>query len=96
MTNDFEEQPEEGAAYLKPGDVGKDLLSELKKIVVKTGTSKYLGVHWCESQNRWRAKIGHNKVHIYLGSFVNEIDAAIAYNNGAKKYHGDFASLNII
>lgn len=43
---------------------------------------------------RWRARILVNGKRIYLGSFENEIDAAKAYDEAAKKYHGDFAGLN--
>jgi len=31
-----------------------------------------------------------------MGAFKNKEDAVIAYNNGAKKYFGSFAKLNII
>jgi hypothetical protein len=42
------------------------------------------------------AGITLNFKRLYLGSFKNEIDAAIAYNEAAIKYHGEFANLNII
>ena len=57
-------------------------------------TSKYKGVHW--SKNKWRATIEVNGKKIYLGFFDNEQDAAIAYNEAAKKYFGDYAYLNEI
>jgi hypothetical protein len=31
---------------------------------------------------------------IFLGRFTSEEDAARAYNEGAVKYHGEFARLN--
>jgi hypothetical protein len=43
---------------------------------------------------RWQAKIGVNNKRIHLGSYHTEEEAASAYNEGAKKYHGEFASLN--
>jgi hypothetical protein len=30
----------------------------------------------------------------WLGSFINKLDAAKAYNEAAIKYHGEFAKLN--
>ncbi|MCX5632993.1 MAG: AP2 domain-containing protein [Phycisphaerae bacterium] len=57
-------------------------------------SSKYKGVYFMKGINKWRADIYHNNKAIYLGYFENEEDAAKAYDNAAKIYHGDFASLN--
>jgi hypothetical protein len=57
-------------------------------------TSIYLGVHWCKRSKKWKAVIDHNGVKNYLGIFINEIDAAKAYDKAAKKYHKEFANLN--
>ncbi len=57
-------------------------------------TSKYKGVHWHKGQKKWAAQITSNKKSHHLGYFTNEIDDARAYDRAARKYHGDFASLN--
>ena len=44
-------------------------------------TSQYSGVHWSKNENRWRSSIHINGKKKYLGSFLNEIDASIAYKN---------------
>jgi hypothetical protein len=56
--------------------------------------SKYKGVDWAHSMNRWRARILVNGKRIYLGSFNSELEAAKAYDLAAKKHHGQFATLN--
>ena len=40
------------------------------------------------------AQIDVNKKRIIIGSFASPIEAARAYNEAAKKYHGEFAILN--
>lgn len=47
-----------------------------------------------QATQSWRVRNTFNGKRIYLGSFENEIDAAKAYDEAAKKYYGDFASLN--
>jgi len=59
-------------------------------------SSKYKGVCFYKKGNykRWRSEIRLNKKAIFLGYFVNEKDAALAYNEAAIKYYGKFAKLN--
>lgn len=59
-------------------------------------SSQYKGVSWYKKQSLWRAYITVSSIHITLGVFVNEKDAARAYNAAALKYFGEFANLNII
>jgi hypothetical protein len=60
----------------------------------KNTSSKYMGVYYAKDTGKWRAKIKHNKKTFHLGRFVNEIDAAKAYDQAALKYHKEFARLN--
>lgn len=55
-------------------------------------TSGYKGVRW--SFGKWQAYITVNKKQIGLGRFEDILDAARAYDEGARQYHGDFARLN--
>jgi hypothetical protein len=57
-------------------------------------SSKFKGVSWFIREKNWQARIQSNGTKFFLGSFKKEIDAAKAYDNAAKKYYGDFASLN--
>lgn len=60
----------------------------------KKTTSKYKGVHLKRESSKYAAAISCNGKRIFLGYFENEIDAARAYDNAAKIYHGEFAVLN--
>lgn len=58
------------------------------------GTSQYRGVCWDKRNKRWVSKLKNNGTWHNFGYFINEIDAAKAYNEGAIKYFGKYASLN--
>lgn len=48
----------------------------------KTKTSsKYIGVHFCKTQNKWVAMSTYKNKTKNIGRFENEVEAAIAYNN---------------
>jgi hypothetical protein len=56
-------------------------------------TSKYRGVYR-QKGKKFRAQIMFNDTRKHLGMFVNEKDAARAYDAAALKYCGEFARLN--
>jgi hypothetical protein len=57
-------------------------------------TSQYIGIYFEKRTGRWIARIEHNNKRIWIGRYDSEIDAALAYDDAAKKYHGEFARLN--
>ena len=58
------------------------------------GTSKYKGVVWVPSKNRWRAIITDLLDSRYLGSYKKEKEAARAYDAAALALFGEYAYLN--
>jgi len=56
--------------------------------------SGYKGVWYAKDKGRFRAAIWHNNKREYLGYFDSPRQAALAYDEAAKRYHGEFAVLN--
>jgi hypothetical protein len=62
----------------------------------KDSTSGFKGVTYCKRNNKYASVIKLNRKLIWLGYFIDPIDAARAYNDAALKYHGEFAHINKI
>lgn len=64
----------------------------------KNTTSKFKGVSWQRAvgkwRGRWKAQIRISYKLIYLGVFINQIEAAQAYDCAAKKYFKNRACTN--
>jgi hypothetical protein len=60
----------------------------------RSGKSRYKGVWWHKRDHRWMAHIRHQGKRIHLGRFVDEIDAALAYDKASRELFGEFAAPN--
>jgi hypothetical protein len=69
-------------------------LCNRRKTSSKT-SSRFRGVTFRKNVGKWAARIRYLGKEIWLGLFDSEIDAAKAYDEAAKKYHGEFARLNL-
>jgi hypothetical protein len=56
------------------------------------GSSRFKGASW--SRGQWRASIRLNYKTVHLGRFNTEEDAARAYDEAARRLHGEFARVN--
>ena len=69
------------------------------KFDLDKNTSGYKGVfffRWGHRIKRWKAAIQTNNKQKHLGYFLTKEQAALAYNQAAKKYFREFAYLNQI
>jgi hypothetical protein len=64
------------------------------KKIYKCNKTGYKGVY--VTKRGWKSIIVHNHEVKYIGSFETKEEAAIAYNEYAIKYFGEFARLNVI
>jgi hypothetical protein len=70
--------------------------NERNKDKTKRNSSGFKGVCFDKSCNKFFSLITVNRKRIWLGYFIDPIDAAKVYNEAALKYHGEFAKLNEI
>jgi len=60
----------------------------------KIGSSKFKGVVFNKSKNKWETNIQFNYKRHYIGNYENEIEAAKAYDKKALELFGENANLN--
>jgi hypothetical protein len=59
----------------------------------KNNKSGVKGVYWDKQKKKWRATIGYNYKHIYLGYYENLEEAKNIYNKKAKELYKNFACI---
>lgn len=69
----------------------ENLRNKHKRIIT---SSQYKGVSWMPRRKKWDARIRVNYKLIRLGHFVEETDAARAYDKAAREHFGAFANTN--
>lgn len=57
-------------------------------------TSGFMGVTFRKKRNKYESQITFNGKSIHLGHFDDAISAANAYDEAARKFHGEFAVTN--
>jgi hypothetical protein len=64
-------------------------------LLIESAGVRAAGVSWDSRDKRWLVKLGFaRKRYAYMGSFANEVDAALAYDQAALKHHRKNAMLN--
>lgn len=74
------------------------ILSHSKNLANRPKTirtaNRFKGITQCKRTGKWQAKIMFEYKTIHLGTYINDVDAAIAYDKAAKEYFGDAAKVN--
>lgn len=58
--------------------------------------SRFKGVCWDKENNKWRVGLRLNYKAVDVGRFTDEIEAAKAYDEAARKAFGEFALTNFV
>ncbi len=66
------------------------------RVVSNRNTSGYKGVSWYKRHKKWCVRITIKGRRFHLGYFDDLVQAALAYDDGARKYHGQFARTNFL
>lgn len=74
--------------------IATPLQNQMNSTPRKNAISKYKGVTFKKSKNRWEARIMLNGKNINIGTFKDEIECAKAYDKKAKELFKEFAYIN--
>jgi hypothetical protein len=64
--------------------------------LARHNSSGFKGVSWDKRYSKWIANIVVNMKNVYLGRYLDPLEAAIAYDSAALKHFGDYAKTNRI
>lgn len=56
--------------------------------------SGFKGVYWDKEKHLWYSRITYSGTDFRLGYFRDPVDAALAYDDAARKHYGEFAHTN--
>ena len=59
-------------------------------------SSRYKGVYWDKRAKKWKSQIRIDGKKVHIRYFLDEVEAAQAYNEKAIEHFGEFASINNI
>jgi len=62
--------------------------------IKKWGNCIYRGIVYLKKENKYKAKIMHNRKEIHIGRFDTALEAAKAYDKKSLELNGEFAALN--
>lgn len=79
-------------ANLRPCTVSQNNQNARKR---KDNPYRFKGVTWHTRDESWRVRIRSNGKRIWLGYFSDEEAGARAYDEAARKLHGEFARVNL-
>ena len=72
-------------------------LNNLNTPSIPNKSSQYKGVSWSKSKSKWLVQYSLNNKVYFVNRFVNELEAALAYNEAISKIHNtEFAYMNDI
>jgi hypothetical protein len=57
-------------------------------------SSQFRGVSFDRKRKYWNVQVVREGKYVFFGRYKDEVEAAKAYDEAAKKYHGEFARLN--
>jgi hypothetical protein len=81
-------------ANLRPATASQNARNR-SKISSRKTVSRFKGIAACVGRRGWQARIRVDGKLRFLGYYYDEVEAAKAYDRAARKYHGEFAALNI-
>lgn len=69
-------------------------LNGANKLKPSASGQRFKGVRKMKGTNRWMARIKHGSKEVHIGTYATEEDAAMAYNEKALLFFGEYAELN--